>query len=44
MALVAYTYTNIISTMTADSGNEMNSNSLIVLLYDIFGFHVNDSQ
>lgn len=38
-----YIYTNIISTMTADSGNEANNNSFIVLLSDISGFRVNDS-
>jgi hypothetical protein len=36
--------THIISTTAADSGNEANSNSFIVLLSDISSLRVNDSQ
>ncbi len=44
IALIAHSYAYIISTTTADSGNEANSNSFIVLFSDISGFRVNDLQ
>ncbi len=43
MTPVAHTYITYTSTTTAaDSGNEANSNSFIVLLSDISGFRINE--